>query len=680
MAELDAGPQGDASVRFGTSQQTFPLAGTLFEKIARVVTERFNQSETHVRARFERFYRYEKILSMISKRKAFDWKANAYLPYALSVAEQSAAIKFLALLGSRPFVTVTARQAGLETVADHREALLDWHFLGDVNVLNLGADMLRVSERYGKSIALVAPDWDQKILRYRSAVNLPTTYGPIARMQWKTTQERAYKIRTEMMDLTDFFPQPGYKRINGRGGMRWCHRRYYLTIDELRQLEQTNLWGPELGGQSVDEIRDTQDQDISEYKARRLFMDKYDDTDRFRDLFDRTVEIVEYQGVVPDELIDPQLAEIEVQAGLDPKKRVLAVANKKVVGINQALPWDHGMKSYIEMDSIPNAYDFYGTGKVEPIEHLIYVGNEIMNMRIDNVKAAINGIIGVDGSRMPAGWKRRLTSQPWGVVECMGPPTQVVQRFQLGDVTSSSYQEQQQIFTLIQEASAVNETLIGAPGGPVRTLGEQQLKSQSATTRLSFELATQANQFFGATRDAPGLVYFILALDRQYLPLPQYMSVVNPMDPDDFAEIQLQPGDLSPQDDEKFIYTAQGALEGMNRQSRRLEFSQLNSIIAPMFPMILGAGFNVVEYAKDALRVFGSDPDRYFPRIAGVVQPDAVGMGTGPGMAPPAGPGGPPGPGPPGPTPPGQRGSVQPFLRQAGVGTQPGQNRYVGKQ
>lgn len=672
MAIIETGgpkaPGSDPLIKIGQQSSTSPpIQGSLFERIARVVSTRFEQSESHLKGRFERFYRYEKILSMISKRKTFDWKANAYLPYALAVTEQSAAMKALALFGSRPFVKVTPRQAGLEDVAEHREALLDWRFLGDVNLYTTGAEHFRVAERYGKAISIIAPDWDEKVLKYRAAVNTPTVYGPIARITWKTTQERAYKIRWEMVDNVDVYPQPGFKRINGRGGMRWIMRRYYLTIDELRGLEQTDLWGPTVGGQEVSMIRDTQQQDLNEYKMRRLYLDHYDDFEPYRDQFDRTVEIIEYQGIVPDELVDPMLAQAELAAGMDPKHRLITLCNRKVVGINQALPWDHRMKSYIEMDCIPNPYDFWGTGKVEPIEHLVYVGNEIMNMRLDNVKAAINGIIGVDGTRMPAGWKRRLVSQPWGVVETMGPPQEVIQRLQLGDVTASSYQEQQQVFSLIQEASAINETMIGAPGGAVRTLGEHQMKAQSGSNRIHFELLTQAMQLFGPTREFPGLVYMIINLDRQYLPLPQYVNVVDPMVPDDFVNVELEPSDLGV-DDENFTYVPQGAMEGMNKQARRLEFAQLNQVLSPMIPLALAGGFNVIEYIKTALRTFDYDPDKFFPKMLGVVGPGAMGMGTGPGAA-----------GMPMGATPGVEGATQPAQREASAGTSPGQNRYVGR-
>lgn len=681
MANIEAGQPpgsaGDPILRTGYSHgQQYPLTGTIHERVAQVVTQRFEMAEAQVKGRFDRFYRYEKLLAMISKRKMYDWKSNAYLPYALAATEMSAAMKVGTLIGSRPWVRVTPRQAGLEDAAAHREALLDWHFMTDVDLINTTADMFRIAERYGKSIALVAPDWDHKVLKYRAAVNIPTVYGPLARMTWKTSQERAYRIRCEPLDDTDFFPQPGFRRINGRGGMKWCERRYYLTIDDLHELEALSLWGTAVGGQAVDEIKDTQTQDLNEFKARRLFLDKYDDSDVWRDKFDKTVEIIEYQGIVPDECIDPTLAAQEEQAGLNPKIRLMTTCNRKIVGLNQALPWDHGMKSFVEMDGVREPYSFWGVGKVEPIEHLVYVANEVVNMRIDNVKAAINGLIGVDGTRMPAGWKRRLVSQPWGVVETMGPPAEVIQRLQLGEVTSQAYTEQQQLFSLIQEGTGINETMLGAPGGAVRTLGEHQLKSEQGGKRIAFELMTQASQLMGATRDNPGLVYFILNLDRQYLPIPQYLSVIDPMMPDEWSTLTLEASDLAV-DDENFIYTPTGAMEGFNKSVKRMDMVQLIQTITPFLEPMMMAGFNIIAFVKAIMRVHDFDPDMFFPKMSGVMDPaQMMGPQAGPMAAmgmmgspqQPQGRTGPqPGPRRPGPaTPGGTGGQVMPFPTAGG--------------
>jgi hypothetical protein len=373
-------------------------------------------------------------------------------------------------------------------------------------------------------------------------------------------------------------------------------------------------------------------------------------------------------------LIDETLAAQEEQAGLNPKIRLMTLCNRKNVGLNQALPWDHGLKSFIEMDGVREPYSFWGVGKIEPIEHLVYVANEVVNMRIDNVKAAINGLIGVDGTRMPAGWKRRLVSQPWGVVETQGAPTEVIQRLQLGDVTSQAYTEQQQLFSLIQEGTGINETMLGAPGGPVRTLGEQQLKSESGGKRIAFEMATQASQLLGATKDCPGLVYFILNLDRQYLPIPQYINVIDPIMPDEWTQLQISATDLAA-DDENFVYIITGAIEGFNKSAKRMDMVQLMQTITPFLEPMMMAGFNIIAFVKAIMRVHDFDPDSFFPKMSGAqpIQSMAMGMGGGAGGAMPWNPQQPPGvsgpqPGPerPAMVPGGTGGQVMPFPTAGG--------------
>lgn len=622
--------QADMGVRAtaGPIQGNYPITGTMQQRIATVVNARFELARDASRGQFQKFHRYDKIIEMISKKKAYEWKANAYLPYALSTVEQAAAIKFLMLMAGRPRVHVSPRKGSSNEVADHRQNLLEWHFDGDIDLVSLLADALRGCERYGKAVVLVVPDWDQKTLRFREQVNIPTVYGPLARMAWKMAKERAYYIRAENVDLTTLFVEPNRRRINGPQGMRWIIREFPKTIDELREMESLGMWGPQVGGESVDAIMNTNQVEDDEWRWRRQLLLRQSDIGMDRDKFDRTVRIREYQGRVPPELVDPNLAQMELAAGLDPLNRVMAVANGQATGYSQALPWDHGHKSYIEMDCIPSQQDFWGKGKVEPIEHLVYIGNEIVNMRVDNVKAAINGLIGVDGSRMPAGWKKRLISQPFGVHETNGPPNEVIQRLQLGDVTASSYQEQAQIWSLIQLADAVNETMLGAPGGAVRTLGEHQIKEENATKRLMFEVARQAIQFFSSSNRTPGMVHFILSLDRQYMPLGQYISVVKPLAPDSMAEFQIGPQDLS-EDIDSFTYTPSGAIEAVESVNKRVEMGQLLQTIAPFAELLLAGGLDIMDMFKQLFRAYRMDTSRLFGPQSMMMQGPGSG---GPGM------------------------------------------------
>jgi hypothetical protein len=615
MATIEWGSIAPTSIgppitRFGNQPIAYQQTETegYYGNLRKLLNARFDMSENHHRSRFERFYRFEKLVHMISKKKQYDWKANAFLPYAFAGSEQSAAIKWLALFLTRPFVTVQSRVAGLDNVAVRRQALLDWHFTGDMDLIDVGIDFFRQTERYGKGIAMVTPKWDRKTMKYREKTELPTAYGPIARYKWKMDERRRYKLRASIVDLTDFFPQPHRRRINGDQGMEWLFTRFYKTMDELVEMEEAQEIGPAVGGEPISNVKDTKQQDISDYKLRRLFINQSDDADKYSDPFDQIVEILAYFGRIPRSMVDPAKAEMEEQDGLNPYERLIFIANRQTIIEDIALPWDHGMKPFVEMDCVPDPYDFWGKGKIEPSEHLNYVGNELANMRLDNVKQLVNKMMGIDGTQMPPGWKRRLMSQPGGVIETKGPPSQIIQEIRQGDVTASSYTEQQQIWTLLQEAMAVNETMMGAPG-PDRTLGEHQLKLESSSKRIQYELIGQAKQMLGFPG---GFSAFAIALDRQYLPIDTYIKVIQPDTPDDFTELSINPEDFRDEDDQ-FAYYATGATEGINSQAKRADLAQMLESLTPFGEILAANNFNFPELIRVIIKTFGHDPQDVRP-------------------------------------------------------------------
>ena len=199
------GHSGHTRVDYAQEKTRTPFTGDIFDRLRMLIRTRWDQGFNHWQSKFEQFYRYEKLINMVSKKKQYDWKANAFLPYPFAISEQSAALKWMSLFGSRPFVTVKARHPGLATVADRREALLDWHFSsgGDLDMTRNTLDMFRMCERYGKAIAMVVPMWDKRKMRYRSIEEYPTALGPVARQIWKMKESRDYKLRMIPMDLTD---------------------------------------------------------------------------------------------------------------------------------------------------------------------------------------------------------------------------------------------------------------------------------------------------------------------------------------------------------------------------------------------------------------------------------------------------------------------------------------------
>lgn len=641
---------GPAFARFTDSGLSYQsLDGDVYQNTRKVLNDRFAAAETHARATFEKFYRFEKLYNMIVKNKSAEWKANVALPYAFAMTEQAAAMKYLALFLSRPYVTVQSRRAEMDEVALRRQALIDWRLTGDLNVLEVAPPLFRISERYGTAIGRIEPAWDTSILKFRAPAEAPSALGQAARMSWKMRESKEYRLRLTACDNTDVFPEPGRRTINGDHAVRWMFHRQWLTISELQALEAANLIGPSVGGQSVAEIGQSAPQDsTNDYKLRRLFLGGNDDYQQAQDLYDRPVELLTYQGVVPRECIHPQIAEMEASEGMDPYNRLVIMANRSTILQSVSMPWDHGKKSFIKIDSVQDPYDFWAKGKIEPIEHSCYAANEISNARLDNLRMAINALIGVNGNMMPAGWKRRLVSQPFGVVETNGPPGETIQRLQVGDVTSSSYVETQEQWALIQEADGLNETMMGAPG-PARTLGEHQLKAESGSKRLQFELIVQANQLLGFPS---GLSGFIIGYDRQYLPIPTYLRVAAPQSPDDFIDWGVGWKTLA-SEDESFAYMPTGATEGINIAAKRADLSNLVIALSPMLQLILMQGFNLPEFSKMILKTFGHDPTKFWPPMQGTMDASSPAaqrgmpmgmMGASPGSSQPTGPPGMPPP------------------------------------
>lgn len=225
-------------------------------------------------------------------------------------------------------------------------------------------------------------------------------------------------------------------------------------------------------------------------------------------------------------------------------------------------------------------------------------------------------------------------SQPFGVIETFGSPAEIIQRINFGDVTQSSYKEQKQVFSLSQEATGVNETMMGSPGGSVRTLGEHKMKAELGSTRLQFELIGQGHQLLGYPW---GLSGHCMGLDRQYLPFDTYISVVNPEYPDDFLQIAVD-HTLFDIEDHKFQYLPTGVTEGMNLASKRADLSNMLAVMNPWMAdlsMRYGANF-VDEMVKTVLKAFGYDPSRFItgdfiPGVIGI--PQAIEKGARQGQA-----------------------------------------------
>jgi len=153
-------------------------------------------------------------------------------------------------------------------------------------------------------------------------------------------------------------------------------------------------------------------------------------------------------------------------------------------------PYMHGEKPFVRIVDHLVPHEFWGIGELEPLEGLQDTLNAIWNSRIDNVKLNLNSMFlavmdyMVDPSDLQMGPSKVIRVRE-GV-----PLDQAVKRLELGDVTSSSYTEAQEVERMTEKASGVSPYTSGTEGSQAynRTATGVALISEQGNTRFSHKV------------------------------------------------------------------------------------------------------------------------------------------------------------------------------------------------
>lgn len=164
-------------------------------------------------------------------------------------------------------------------------------------------------------------------------------------------------------------------------------------------------------------------------------------------------------------------------------------------------------RPFIVMKDVDVPHEFYGVGMIEPIERLIEELNDTRNQRMDNVTLIVDQMYEVlDAADID---ENELVARGGGVVH--SAVTGGVNPIPRGDVTQSSYNEEQIIKQDIQKAIGLPDvatgSLQGAQGEAAATILSLQ---ESANIRFDVKIS----QFADAVRHAMSLV---LAYDQKWL-------------------------------------------------------------------------------------------------------------------------------------------------------------------
>lgn len=173
------------------------------------------------------------------------------------------------------------------------------------------------------------------------------------------------------------------------------------------------------------------------------------------------VKIVEYHGLVPRDLIKPEVAEDEELVtffedegdkvkydSTDLVEAIVTIANDAVLlraTVNPVMMEDRAFISY-QHDTVPNR--FWGRGVAEKGYNPQKALDAELRARIDALALTVHPMMAVDGTRMPRGGN--LSVQPGRTIVTQGDPNTILRPFNFGQVNATTFHQTGELERMIQ--------------------------------------------------------------------------------------------------------------------------------------------------------------------------------------------------------------------------------------
>lgn len=178
----------------------------------------------------------------------------------------------------------------------------------------------------------------------------------------------------------------------------------------------------------------------------------------------KNVKVTEYHGLVPKDLMEPEVAEGEelVEFNFDGQNKVdydpmdlveaiVVIANDNTLlkaVRNPHMMEDRGFVAY-QHDTVPNR--FWGRGIAEKGFNAQKALDAEMRARIDAMALTVHPMMGVDGTRMPRGGNLSVT--PGRTVITNGDPSTILRPFHFGEVYNNTFHQSGELERMVQMAT-----------------------------------------------------------------------------------------------------------------------------------------------------------------------------------------------------------------------------------
>lgn len=417
----------------------------------------FNAAERARNQYEDRWIRYYKQYRSFLRRDPKNWRSAVYMPISFYVIE-TVAPRVIAQL---PDFTVDP--VGEEDVkgAKEMEALLDW-CSERTDLFEQLVIATKDALMFGTGIMKTFHYQDKRMVRsYGQAPQaqmLPVPGGPLIDPQdgsvFRDMNGRPMTDDTDMQFGTADGQTSELKEITFYDGPK------------AEAIDPFDFW-PAPEASSIEDARFVIHRTFKdmEYVQRRVkegifTFPEHMDISRFTTTEDPTFR-KRLEAIGLDVSRDPSRKVVEIKEFWT-QGEVITMLNDSAVVRVQRNPFDHGEKPFIRIVDQLVPHEFWGIGEIEPIEGMQDVFNALVNTRIDNVKLVMNAMFAVNIDHIFD--LRDLKVRPGGIIRVREPGlpvNQVFQKLDMGDVTSSSFEETQQVQDMVERVSGVSGYQLG---------------------------------------------------------------------------------------------------------------------------------------------------------------------------------------------------------------------------
>ena len=455
------------------------------KKIVLLTDKMFKDAETYRAEAADRWMKFYKMYrSFVEKRAKGDWKSRVWMPIAFFVIE-TIAPKIVAQLPA-----FTPHAVGPEDVMGEEplETLLNW--AADKSGLYLElVKAMKSALIYGTGVLKTS---------YREETKYAILQEPLMQEQYVDLASGETDVDGNPITTRQSLGSQPVLDETGQPQMTTVRRPYLSYAGPCAECVDIKDFFPDPWADSIDTCR---------YVIHRVYRDKAHMEKMFRaGIYKRPPEDV-WNAFTTEHSRMSREAEINMGPGTLPINEdvytlleiwtpdvVITVAGEHA-GILLRMernPFAHAQIPFVRIVDhlVPN--EFWGVGEMEPLEGLQDTLNALWNSRLDNVKLKLNSMFMgvVDYLENPG---EDLQVRPGGFIRTREglPLHEVVQPLNMGEVTSSSYMETEEVERLTEKVSGVSQYTAGndqGTGALNRTATGVALISEQGNTRFAHKV------------------------------------------------------------------------------------------------------------------------------------------------------------------------------------------------